>query len=97
MGLSAGRYTEIRYENLVGGTEATVRKLLDFLGQPWDDAILKYGKKPRDVQPRRRAAAREQRPVYRSWIGVYRWELNSFLRLLTRLVAGRRLRELGYR
>jgi hypothetical protein len=95
--LPAGRYTEVRYESLLGGTEATVHKLLDFLGEPWDDAILKYGKKPRDVRPHRRAAVWEQGPVYRAWIGVCRRELHSLLRLLTGLVAGRRLREFGYR
>ena len=102
--LAAGRYTEVRYEELVGDTEATIRKLLDFLGEPWDDAVLEYDRQPHDVQPRylsfsshRRAAAKEQGPIYRSRIGAYRRELNPLLRLLTRLVAGRTLRELGYR
>jgi hypothetical protein len=36
-------------------------------------------------------------PIYRTRIGAHRRELNALLRLPTRLVAGRTLRELGYR
>jgi Sulfotransferase family len=102
--LPAGRYVEVRYEDLVTDTEATLRKLLDFLGEPWDDALLRYDEQPHDVQPRylafsssRRAAANDPAAVYRSRVGAYQRELNPLLRLLFRLVAGRTLRELGYR
>lgn len=33
---------KIRYEDLVGDMEETVRDLLKFLGLPWDDAVLEY-------------------------------------------------------
>jgi hypothetical protein len=103
--LPAGRYVEVRYEDLVTDTETTLRKLLDFLGEPWDDVLLEYDGQPHDVQPRylafsssRRAAAGDPAAaVYRSRVGAYRRELNPILRLLFRLVGGRTLRELGYR
>jgi hypothetical protein len=101
--LGAGRYYEIRYEDLVTDTEATVRKLLDFLGEPWDDAMLDFDRKPHDVQPRyaaftssRRAAGDDQRAIYRWRVGAHRRELDPLLRGLFRLVCGRTLRRLGY-
>lgn len=102
--LPADRYQEVRYEDLVGDTEAVMRKLLDFLGEPWDEGVLQYDQKPHDVQPRyvafssgRRSAAKEQQAVYRSRVGAHRQELSPPLRLLTQLVAGRTLRALDYR
>jgi hypothetical protein len=102
--LPASRYHEVRYEDLVADTETTLRKLLDFLDEPWDDALLTHDTGPHDVQPRylsfsssRRAMAGEAGPVYRSRIGAYRRELGPELRLLIRMLGGRELRALGYR
>jgi hypothetical protein len=102
--LSPSRYYEVRYEDLVGDTETTLRKLLDFLAEPWDDALLAHDTKPHDVDPRylafssdRRAMARERGPVYRSRIGAHRRELGPGLRLLIWVLGGRELRALGYR
>jgi Sulfotransferase family len=102
--LPAHRYREVRYEDLVGDTEAVMRGLLDFLGEPWDEGVLQYDQRPHDVQPRyvafssgRRVATKEQQSVYRSRVGAHRQELSPPLRLLTQLVAGRTLRALDYR
>jgi hypothetical protein len=101
--LPADRYYEVRYEDLVADTEATVRKLLDFLGEPWDDAMLDFDRKPHDVQPRyaaftssRRAAGDDQRAIYRWRVGAHRHELDPLLRAAFRVVSGRMLRKLGY-
>ena len=98
-----GRYYEIRYEDLVTDPEPTLRKLLDFLGEPWDDEVLEHDRWPHDVQPRyvafsssRRAASGERHTIYRSRIGTGRQELGPLLYLLVRLVDGATLRDLGY-
>jgi hypothetical protein len=101
--LEPGRYHEVRYEELVTDTEATMRKLLDFLGEPWDDAVLDYNSKPHDMSPvydsytaARRDQGRELSAVYRSRVGAGQRELDPFLRLACRLMATGTLRELGY-
>lgn len=101
--LSPSRYYEVRYEDLVGDTETTLRKLLDFLAEPWDDVLLDHDSRPHDVpapylafSSNRRSMATERGPVYRSRIGAYRRELGPELRLLSRLLGGRELRALGY-
>src|SRR5215213_3907425 len=99
-----GRYHEVRYEELVSDPEAALRELLDFLGEPWDEAVLDYDRQPHDVQPRyaafsssRRVAAGERSAIYRSRVGAGHRELDPLLRLLVRLFGGATLRELGYR
>lgn len=61
------------------------------------DPALRPAPRSLTFSSRRRAAAKERGPIYRTRIGAHRRELNALLRLLTRLVAGRTLRELGYR
>jgi len=41
-GSRVARYTEVRYEDLIRGTEATLRRLTDFLDMPFDEAMLAY-------------------------------------------------------
>ena len=48
------RYLEIRYENLVADTEKQMRQVLEFVGEPWDDAVLHHT----DAPPRRDGALR---------------------------------------
>ena len=36
-----GRYLEVRYEDLIQSPEITVRRVLAFLGETWDPAVLK--------------------------------------------------------
>jgi len=97
------RYIEIRYEDLVVDTESSLRQLLQFLGEPWDAAVLDYDSAPHDVAGRyeqfsksRRHDASEGGPVYRSRVGAHRREVDPFLRALIAVRAGSTLRALGY-
>jgi len=36
------KYLQIRYEDLVADTESNIRKVIEFIGEPWDDACLNY-------------------------------------------------------
>lgn len=101
--LPGDRYHEVRYEALVTDPEATMRSLLDFLGESWDPQVLNYRSVPHDVgelyEP---LTARRREPdateaVYRSRVGAHKEELDALLRLLFRIRSGRLLRELGYR
>jgi tetratricopeptide (TPR) repeat protein len=61
---------EVRYEDLVLDTEGQVRRILNFLDLPWDDACLNFHKSRRPV----RTASEDQvrRPIYTSSVG--RWK-----------------------
>lgn len=41
---------ESRYEDLVADPASRVRAILDFLGLPWDDAVLRYAERKREVR-----------------------------------------------
>ena len=101
--LPPGQYHELRYEELVSNQEATLRSLLDFLGEEWDPSLLEFDKQSHDVPARYHAQARSRRAdegtsaaVYTSRVGTYRKELDPAMRLLIRLTAGRELKALGY-
>ncbi|MEQ1754807.1 MAG: sulfotransferase [Micropepsaceae bacterium] len=68
--LPSGRMLEIDYEELVENQEATTRKLIDFVGLPWDDACLR----PQDVQRTVLTASvwQVRQPVYKRSAG--RWK-----------------------
>ena len=102
--LPPDRYFELRYEKLVGDTEATMRRLLDFVGEPWDADVLQHDKKPHDiaghyagfVASRRAGAGAPATAVYRNRVGSHKRELDPLLRLLFKLRAQSTLVELGY-
>ena len=70
-----GRVHRVIYEDLVAGTEGEVRRLLDYLGLPFEDACLRFHETARPV----RTASSEQvrRPIYREgldhWRHFERW------------------------
>ncbi len=101
--LPAQRYHEVRYEALVTDPEAVMRRLLDFLGEPWDSAVLEHDKAPHDVNEKyaaftssRREASTGEALVYRSRVGGHKKEMGPLVRALFRFQGTRTLRELGY-
>jgi hypothetical protein len=102
--LPADQYLEVRYEQLVKDVEGTMRKVCDFVGEPWDDAVLDYQEKPHDVHPRywQRTAARRRAAAASATDAPDRSPLRRSARLdpliaLSVLVFGSRTRkELGY-
>jgi hypothetical protein len=98
------RYHEIRYEDIVGRTEPTLRDLLEFLHEPWDPAVLDHDAHPHDiaehygrfVASRRRSSTDGGAPVYASRVGSHERELDPLLEALIRLRASETLADLGY-
>ena len=66
------RFLEIRYEQLVADTEKQMRQVLEFVGEPWDGAVLHHTEHPHDVMGRydsytaKRRSQRGEGAVYRS-------------------------------
>jgi len=65
-------YLEVRYEDLVADLEGGARRLLDFLGLPWDDAVLHFYEQAgkRDVTTPSYAAVAS--PIYQHAVGRWR-------------------------
>jgi len=101
--LPAGRYIEMRYEELVAEPESTMRRLLEFLGEPWEPAILEYdkhehgmGEKHQKLTEKRRQSSGDASTIYRSRVGAGRQELDLFLKMLLRHRSAGVMKELGY-
>ena len=64
------KYMEVHYEDLVTDQESTTRKILEYIGMPWDDACLQHHKSKRVVK----TASYEQvtQKIYTSSLYRYR-------------------------
>ena len=68
--IPATQLIEVDYEALVAGQENVSRKLVDFVGQPWEDACLAFERNP---EPSLTASAAQVRqPIYRSSVALWR-------------------------
>jgi hypothetical protein len=60
-------FLEIDYEALVSEPQAETRRLVDFLGIPWNDACLRFFESRRKVSTA--SVTQVRRPIYRSSVG----------------------------
>ena len=61
-----------RYEDLVDDVEAMTRRLLEFLGEPWDPAVLRYHEIARGRYANTPSYQNVTLPIYRKAIGRWR-------------------------
>ncbi len=92
----AGRILLVRYEQLVNNAEATLREVLNFVGEAWDPAVLDYHQKNREDEPIEASTPQIARPVYRSSIGRWKMDMSPADKAAFKAQAGELLAELGY-
>jgi tetratricopeptide (TPR) repeat protein len=68
--LPAGTVLDLRYEDMVADTAGQARRLLDYLGLPWDERCLDFHQNRRIV--RTASIAQVRKPIYRS--SIARWK-----------------------
>ena len=68
--LPKDRFIEVNYEDLVADIEPEARRLIEFLGLPWNDAVLDFHKTERLV--RTASAAQVRQGIYQT--SVERWK-----------------------
>ena len=71
--LPASRFLEIDYEAVVDDTEGQARRMLEFLGLPWDERLLRFHETERPVRTASVNQVRE--PIYRTSAG--RWKKHA--------------------
>lgn len=95
--LPPDRYTSVRYEDLVTDPEPHVRRLCDFLEEPFSEKLLQHEK--RDVKgfaERETHKLRTLEPVTSSRVARYKKSMTPGQIAVYQLIAGRELRENGY-
>jgi hypothetical protein len=101
LGAEPGRYREVRFEQLVGATEDTLRGVFEWLDESWDARVLDYDRFDHDGAGRNRtvsAAAREAggAAIDASRARCPRRALDPILHARVERIAGPLNRELGY-
>lgn len=78
-------YIEVRYEALVADLEGEARRLIDFLGLPWDDKVLQFYEHARERGVKTPSYSAITTPIYNQAVGRWRHyeaELQPILRIL---------------
>lgn len=88
-------YLEVRYEELVQNPEPTLRRVCEFIGEPFDPALLHYHEQPRDSTNFITNVA-ATKPLKTSAIGRWRENMKPEELALFNRLAGTRMAELGY-
>jgi hypothetical protein len=88
-------YMELRYEDLVESPEPTLKRLFEFINEPWDPQVLKYYQQKRNLAGES-SAHQVSKPLYRTAIGRWIRDLNPVDRVSVKKIAGDLLVELGY-
>jgi hypothetical protein len=94
--IGAKHYKELRYEDVVLRPEATLRGLFEFLGEPWDDAILRFHENTARPLAQESSAEQVSKPLYTSASGRWMTDLKAADKAAVKAVAGELLIELGY-
>jgi hypothetical protein len=71
-GMLQNPWIEVRYEDTVGDIEQQARKVLAFLGLPWDDIVLEYHRRAQKKHVHSPTYEAVTKPVYSSAIGRWR-------------------------
>jgi len=70
--LTPSPWLEFRYEDVVSDLETNARRILDFLGLPWDERVLKFYEHAREKMVRSPTYKDVTQPVYHRSVG--RWQ-----------------------
>jgi hypothetical protein len=65
-----GRILDVDYESMVDDLEGGARRMIDYLGLPWDESCLAFHANAREV--RTASLAQVRRPVYASSVGKWK-------------------------
>ncbi len=93
------RYLEVRYEDLVGDPRSTLRRVTEFLGIPWDDALLRHTELPHslfDNPYEHPSAEATTKALSTAKVGRHRTELDRDQIIRFEALAGHELARLGY-
>jgi len=90
------RCLEVRYEELVGAPHDTMKRVLAFLGEAWDDAVLEHEKSNLATSRRESSTAAVKRAVHTGAVEKWRRQLTE--QQVAEIIdeAGVILRELAY-
>jgi hypothetical protein len=93
--LTPGHWLEFRYEDIVADLEREARKILEFLGLPWDERVLKFYEHAREKMVRSPTYKDVTQPVYHKSVGRWQHYAQYFEPVLEKLAPF--VKEFGYK
>jgi len=96
--LGPARYLAVRFEDLVGDSEPTLRRLCAFMGVAFDDAMLRYTEMVDEKIPadRRWLWPSINQPPQTSKVALWRHGMSRAQRIVFEDIAAKSLRQWGY-
>ncbi|MEC7242767.1 MAG: sulfotransferase [Myxococcota bacterium] len=91
-----GRYLEIRYEDLVTHPREVMMRVLTFLEEPWDEAVLRHEQAGVDLPSTESSSVAVSQAVNTKAIDRWKTELSEEVLALIEQQAGATLKRLGY-
>ncbi len=67
--LGSDRFRTIRYEDLVADPETVMKELIDWLGEPWSDDVLRFGERTHFYPPKLKTPEQKKKVVHTRSIG----------------------------
>lgn len=65
-------WMEVKYEDVVEDTEGTARRVLEFLGEPWDDSVMRFSERAEKKAIRSTSYQQVSQGVYTRAMGRWR-------------------------
>jgi tetratricopeptide (TPR) repeat protein len=78
-------WMEVRYEDMVTDLESVSRRVLEFLGVPWDERVLRFNEHAQQKLVRSPTYSDVTKPVFKSAVGRWRHYQKFFEPLLPKL------------
>ena len=91
-----GRYLEIRYEDLVTHPREVMMRILTFLEEPWDEAVLSHEQAGVNLPSTESSSVAVSQAVNTKAIDRWKTELSEEVLALIEQQAGATLKRLGY-
>jgi hypothetical protein len=92
--LTPSPWLEFRYEDVVVDLESHARRILEFLGLPWDERVLKFYEHAREKLVRSPTYKDVTQPVYHKSVGRWQHYSKHFAPILEKLQPF--VKEFGY-
>lgn len=94
--LAHGRFLEVRYEEVVTDPAQILRRVCDFLGEPYDACMLEYHSSASAYVEKEPWKSGTTRPIYKSSMDSWRSRLSERQIFLIELIAGAEMDHYGY-
>lgn len=88
-------YMEVFYEDLINNFEVTIRKVMDFVGEPYVEDLTQFYKLEHDLGGES-SSKQVINPITPTYIGKWKNDLSDEDKKIIDEIAGNTLRELGY-